>query len=188
MRSFKVIIITICCTIFWVNSAGAVSVDFVPSNQTVRLGEKVVVYLHISGLEPGGLEDQKVGGFDIDIGFDNQVLRFKRVKFGSQLGDPSDENETSANLLMDYIKDGWFGISENTKLSPAELNQLQDFCVTVVKIVFKAKKVGTAYVYGDGYYVKDQNGINILGSGGNWSPESAIIKVVKKKKLLPDSF
>ena len=188
MRILKVIIISICCTLFWINSSWAISVDFVPSNQTVKKGDKVVVYLHISGLEPGAIQDQKIGGFDIDIGFSNQILKFKSVQFGSQLGDPSNITETNTTLLMDYISDGWFGISENTYLTPAELNQLQDFCVTIVKIEFKAKKIGTAYVYGDGYYINDQDGNIILGIGGNWSPESATVKVVKKKKFLPDSF
>jgi hypothetical protein len=188
MKTFKVIAVTILVTLFGINYSQAISVDFVPSNQTVKLGQKVVVYLHISGLEPGDPEDQKVGAFDIDIGFDNQILKFKKVQFGSQLGDPSDDNETNANLLMDYINDGWFGISEVSKLTPAELNQLQDFCVTVVKIVFRAKKVGKASVYGDGYYVDDQNGNTILGIGGNFSPESATVNVVKRKRFLPSPF
>jgi hypothetical protein len=188
MKTFKVIAVTILITLFWINYSQAISIDFVPSNQTVQLGQKVVVYLHISGLEPGDLEDQKVRAFDIDIGFDNQILKFKKVQFGSQLGDPSDDNETNANLLMDDIMDGWFGISEVSKLGTPELNQLQGFCVTVVKIVFRAKKVGTTSVYGDGYYVKDQNGSYILGSGGNFSPQSATVNVVKGKRFLPDSF
>ena len=188
MKRLKVILIAIGCTLFWINYAEAISVDFVPSSQTVKKGSKVVVYLHISGLERGDIENQKIGGFDLDIGFDNKILKFKNVRFGSQLGDPSDDNETTVNLFMDHIRDGWFGIYEETKLSKDELNQLQYSCVTVVKIVFKAKKVGTARVFGDGYSITDQNGNDIFGFTSNWSPETAVIKVVKKKKFLPDSF
>lgn len=187
MKNFR-LIITICCTVFWFNYAEALSIDFVPSHQVVSKGEKVVVYLHISGFGPGTVEDLKIGGFDIDIGFDNQILNFKKVEFGSQLGDPSNINETSSNLLMDYISDGWFGISQNSKLSYSELNQLQDFSVTVVRVEFRAKHVGTAHVYGDGYYVKDHNGNYLLGMGSNFSPESATIEVVRSKRFLPDSF
>jgi hypothetical protein len=171
MKNLIFIIITICCTIFWVNNTSAITVDFVPSHQTVKVGQEVVVYLHISGLEPG----QKIGGFDIDIGFDSQLLKFEKVQFGSQLGDPLDNTETSTRLSLDHLDDNWFWIAEDTKLTPTELNQLQGFSVTVVKMVFTAKKVGTASFGGWGYYIGDQNGNTISGFYCCWAPVGATV-------------
>ena len=62
------------CITLLASQALAITVDFVPTHKTVRVGEKFVVYLHISGLEWGEIEDEKVGGFDIDIGFQFQTV------------------------------------------------------------------------------------------------------------------
>jgi len=60
----------------------AVTLDFVPSSQTVNVGDKVFVYLHVSGI--GGFTvGPSVSRFNIDAlyGSSIPILQFKSAMF-----------------------------------------------------------------------------------------------------------
>jgi hypothetical protein len=69
--------------------AQAISIDVVPSTQTVDLGDVVSVALTISGL--GDLTAPSLGTFDLDLSFDTGILGFVGATFGDPtLGDQLD--------------------------------------------------------------------------------------------------
>lgn len=163
----------------------AATLDFVPSTQTVKLGADVIVYLHVSDVGPGGTVDTAVSEFDIDATYDDpqNVLEFESVIFGPQLGDPTDPNETSINLLD---AEGFVGLSETSNLSAGQLEALQGRGVSLVAVKFKAANIGTTTIAGDLFSLKDQFGNPLIGTHGPVG--SATVTVVKGKKSLPISL
>jgi len=69
--------------------AQAIMIDFVPPSQTVVQGTSVDVGLRISGLG-NGIPDS-LGGFDLDVFFDDSILGFNSATFGDPVwGDQLD--------------------------------------------------------------------------------------------------
>ncbi len=66
-----------------IQSAHAISLDFVPANQTVVVGNSVTVDVVISGLVAA---NEIVSAFDLDVTYDSTILTATNVIFGSSLG------------------------------------------------------------------------------------------------------
>lgn len=68
------------------SNAHAISVDFSPQDQTVDLGDMVFVDITISDLG-----DFALGGFDLDISFDDSIVEYSSFTFGDPInGDQLD--------------------------------------------------------------------------------------------------
>ena len=87
----------------------AVTLSFDPAFQGVLVGNQVDVNVVISGLGDG--EAPSLGGFDLDIGFDQTILAFNTATFGDpSLGDQIDMSGDAAyydalygpNLYLGY--------------------------------------------------------------------------------------
>src|SRR5437899_519027 len=65
----------------------AISLDFVPSLETVFVGQPVIVDIVISGTVAGG--PPSIGAFDLDVSFDPHNLRSTAASFGPFLGIPN---------------------------------------------------------------------------------------------------
>lgn len=163
---------------------GDVTLDIVPSSQTVKVGQQVVVYLHVSGLTPATV-DPAVGLFDIDVVFSdaNQTLEFKSAVIGPQLGDPSDPNET---IIRVEEFEQFVALREESLLAPDQLDALQGRAVTLVALRFKAANMGTVVIDGDLFALSDQFGQDLIGVFGPIG--RGFVTVVKGKKDLPPSF
>ena len=71
------------------SAALAISIEFVPSSQSVAAGSPVDVAIRITGL--GNLSAPSLGTFDLDVGFDPAILSFSSVSYGDPaLGDQLD--------------------------------------------------------------------------------------------------
>jgi hypothetical protein len=185
MKRFILVSALLCATVLLAGQTLAQTLDFVPSYQTVKLGDEVVVCLHCSGLTPDAV-DPAVGGFDIDVGYwdPDEILMFREGVFGPQLGDPTDPTETTAVNMVEF--EGFVGVTERSLLAPSELEALQGRAVTLVCLTFKAKKTGSVVIGGDLYVVEDQFGGTLLGAFGPVG--SATVEVVQKKKDLLPTF
>jgi hypothetical protein len=185
MKKFIFLILSVGFITLLAGQAWAVTLDFVPSSQTVKVGDKVVVYLHVSGI--GGYSvGPSVSSFDIDVGYGfNGHLHFKSAVYSFYLGDPSDPTETNINVI-DYPEYSFVWVTEQSLLSSSDLNNRQGYTTTLVRLNFKAKQVGSYIISGDLYSLKDENGNELIGAHGPVG--SAVVNVIKGKKDLPPSF
>jgi hypothetical protein len=83
-------------SVFSATSAQAISLDLLPSNQTVFVGEFFDVELVISEL--GDFTSPAVSAYDFDLLFDDNVLNFTKIEFGHPIqGNLLSINELSFN-------------------------------------------------------------------------------------------
>jgi hypothetical protein len=101
------------------SSVAALSLDFVPSSQTVVSGGLATVDLEVSGLT--GISPY-IGGFDVFVDFDPTLLGFVSFSYGQYLGDPT---IFEALTQLSLINPGEVEIAEVSFLSPADLGTLQ---------------------------------------------------------------
>jgi len=62
------------------------SMDFLGSNK-INVGQTAIAVLNLSGLDPNRNNDFLLAGFQVDIGFDSDIIEFSGVHFGASLGD-----------------------------------------------------------------------------------------------------
>jgi hypothetical protein len=113
----------------------AALLTFAPLHQTVELGETVNVDIHISGLT--GFD--ALGAFDLDLEFDDSILGFSGVSFGTQLdlfGFGSLQDASASGGVVD--------VSEVSMDLPFDLEdfQLDDFVLATIE--FNADALGTS--------------------------------------------
>src|SRR3990172_3399036 len=73
--------------VLWLGAAApvwAVTIGLDPAATSVPSGTVFGVNLVVGGLSPAG--GSALGGFDLDVGFDPVVVKFKSLSFGSLLG------------------------------------------------------------------------------------------------------
>ena len=129
-------LLTSLVVLVWAISSHAISLDFVPANQTVVVGTPVTVDVVISGLNAA---NEIVSAFDLDVTYDSNILSATNVTFGLDLGDPSlFEALTGFSLSSPGIVD----FSELSLLSDADLALLQGDSVTLATLRFDSIGVG----------------------------------------------
>ena len=72
--------------------AQAVTLSLQPSSPTIQIGGTTTVDLRISGL--GNFAPPSLGAFAVEVTFDNGILNYLGVSYGSLLGNPADPTET----------------------------------------------------------------------------------------------
>jgi hypothetical protein len=128
-----------CLCVVWLGlcsgGASAVLISLSPPTSTVGLGDKVNIAVKIAGL--GNISAPSVGSFDIDIGFDSNILAFNQALFGGGLdvlGLGSQQQITPALGSVNF-----FELSFDL---PSELDSLQADDFTLITLKFDALKVG----------------------------------------------
>lgn len=118
-------------------SVQAIMIGFDPLIQTVDVGTPVDVDLTISGL--GDFSAPSLGGFDLDVTFDNSILGFSSVVFGALLGGPGE-----AVTIVDTSTAGVVNLFEVSLLFDFELDALQPAAFTLATLTFDTLAVGTS--------------------------------------------
>jgi len=149
--------------------AGAVSLNFVPSQQTVDVGQPVSVDLVISGLGSG--VPPSIGSFDLDVSFNPGVLTPTGVLFGTFLGDPVlGEALTDASFLGGVVD-----LAGVSLLTSSELDLLQPDSFSLATLFFETISLGSSGLEFSQALVDDTFGQKLdltVGSGGvNVVPE-----------------
>lgn len=151
----KLILLATFLFLSWVGTAGAVTLSIDPAFQNVGVGGTASVNLNISGL--GSDNDNTLGGFILDVGFDNSILAFDSAVFGPTLDlytDPSDPIYN--NYSVDQFSPDTVSLYWVTFLDTADLiaNQLDSFVLATLK--FTGIGLGTSSLTFD--YIDLSNG------------------------------
>lgn len=118
-------------------AARAVTIDVVPSAATVPPGSSLTIDVVVSGL--GNFASPSVGGFDLDLTFDDSLFAFTGIVFGPFLGDPT-MGEAST---MSSVVGGTLSADELSLLPAASLDALQPDSFILFSATFDAIAVGT---------------------------------------------
>lgn len=117
--------------------AHAISLDFVPSSQTVVVGNSLDVSIVISGLVDNAAPS--LGTFDLDVLFDPVLLAFTSVVFGNQLDLFGLGSITSVTPGV-----GSVNLFELSLDLPDDLNNLQAGSFTLATLTFNNLTVGVS--------------------------------------------
>lgn len=128
----------LCMVSLWASPALAlpVTLEFVPSSQTVRVGQPVSLDVMIAGLG----RPPSVGALDLDVSFNPTVLLPTGVTFGSFLGDVDLGEALTAFTLSPEMVD----VAAVSLLLPGELDARQPSVFPVARLSFTTLAVGTS--------------------------------------------
>lgn len=119
---------------FEAQTAKAISLEFVPSSQTVAIGDPVTV--DVFAANPGGT---LIGAYDFFVNYESSVLTLNSIVFGSALGGPLDSLQDDAESPA-----GTVNLSELSFLT--DLTPLQNGAdnVLLFTMVFDTDMLGTS--------------------------------------------
>jgi hypothetical protein len=177
-----VFLMILCSIVLAFSTASAVSLDLLPSSQTVVLGESFSVDLVISGLTAGG--SPSLSEFDIDLTFGDptNILTFDSLEFGLFLGDPLDATETSTSVLI--VPGSFVGLSEDSLLSAAALDALQPSSFSLATLTFIGSNVGTMTIGGDLFELLDTSGSALIHTFGPVGSASITVSPVPEPSTM----
>lgn len=119
---------------YFASFSHGVSIDILPIDQTVDLGENVSVDIVVSDFSEG----QALGDYDFDISFDNSIIELTDVIFGDQLGfSVQDSSSVDAGIV---------NINELSWETPEVLENNQASSFTLVSLMFSTMSLGTSMV------------------------------------------
>ncbi len=134
---------------WWLPTASSgVSLALLPALSETDVGGTVSIELAIADLGDG--LPPSAGSFDVDLTFDDSLLRLDSVDFGASLGAPLSLQEVLPGA-------GEVSLAEVSLLSPGELDALQSDGFVLANLQFTAVEVGTSEVafadalVGDGF-------------------------------------
>ncbi len=121
--------------LFFPLQAQAISLEFVPPNQTVDVNDIVMVDIVVTGLEVGGI-NQIVSSFDLDVTYNPLVLTATSFTYSSAL-----DTGTFGDLPNDpplFLNGGVTFITNASLESDADLQLAQGDSVTLGTLFFQA--------------------------------------------------
>lgn len=136
---------------FWVNSAFAVMLSFVPANQTVQLGNQATVDVMVTGLM-----EQYVGEYDFNVSWDASLLSLTNVDFDIFLDGPGDSLQS-----VDSSVSGMVNVAELSLSGLFNQDGASDF--RLFSLTFDTLNVGTSLLNFTGNIGLDPNAY--LGDG-----------------------
>ncbi|ACR11372.1 conserved hypothetical protein [Teredinibacter turnerae T7901] len=114
-------------------SANAITIDILPTEQTVLLGDQVGVDIWVSDLG----DNFALGDFDFDLAFDSSIISFDSVSFGSGLGES----------WQDYsATDGLLNLNELSWETAGSLLTNQAMNFSLATILFNTEAIGSTQV------------------------------------------
>jgi hypothetical protein len=133
-------------------SAEAINLTIFPQNQFVAVGGQFSLTLEASALEGAA-----IGGFDIDLGFDDTRFAFVSALFGSALGEVG-----GGDQLTDVVPGaGVVSLGSVSLLDPIELAARQLGTVSLVSLTFQALATGAGAFTFDFIQVSDAFGAEL---------------------------
>ena len=144
-RSAMLVPIIILGTLLTAPRLHAVTIDFIPVSQETSLGHQVSVDVVIFGLDAIG---EIVSAFDLDVTYDDTILRATDVLFGPSLGvpfgsDPFDP-ALAAVTSFDTSLPGVVDFAELSFLLDDPLHALQGDGFTLASLTFESVGLGTS--------------------------------------------
>ncbi|MBI1928507.1 PEP-CTERM sorting domain-containing protein [Candidatus Poribacteria bacterium] len=124
------------------SSVHAIMIDFVPSSQSVIIGDSVDVGVSISGL--GDLAAPSLGTFDLDISFNPAILSLNSVSYGDLLLGDQLDLLGFGSLTTTTPGVGAVNLFELSFDAPLDLDTLQPGAFTLATLTFDAIGSGTS--------------------------------------------
>jgi len=141
------------CSLAVAGQALALSISILPSSQDIKPGNIATVDLFVSGLDPSGPDS--LGAFALDITYDDTILIFTSVDFGSYLGDPS---IGEAMVFFDDSIPGVLYLDEVSWLLDTELDALQPDSFTLATAIFTGIDLGSSSLALENVFLSDAFG------------------------------
>jgi hypothetical protein len=117
------------------------TLEFVPSAQTVNLGDQTTVDINVTGLS-----GEFVGAFDFDVNWDSSLLSLASVDFGTSLGGPVDSAQSNPLTDSSNPTFGLAGTANVAEVSFADLSTLQTGTdpFSLFSLTFESLAAGTS--------------------------------------------
>ena len=122
-----------------IEPALAITLSLEPASQTIFTGDTATVDVKISDL--GDLAPDSLGAFDLDITYDDSIVTFASIDFGTHLGDPS---FFEAFTIVGTTAAGVVDFAEVSLLFDFELDALQPSSFTLATLTFTGKSEGSS--------------------------------------------
>lgn len=133
-------ILLVLCLFHSVGQVNALTISLQPHSTTISRGENVLIDLNISDFWSFPF-NEKLGGFFIDISYDDSLFSFNEAIFGPFLGDIS---QSQADAFADGFTPGILHVDETSWLTEWELRLLQPVSqFTLATLSFTGVSVGT---------------------------------------------
>ena len=144
--------------IFLVAPAFALTLSLEPSTQYIALGGTADFDLNISEL--GDRIPDSLGAFSLNIVYDDSILSFDSVSFGSFLGD-TDPFNFETDIWVDDSVAGSLYLEEGSWLFDYELDALQPDSFTLATISFSIARLSTSSVAIENVVLSDAYGFEL---------------------------
>lgn len=135
---FSILSLIIALT-FNINTANAISISFDPSVSVIDSGTSLDVDVLISDL--GSFSTPSLGGFWLDVSFDETILEFNSATYSDALG--------IAGVETDFFTTPGIGsvnLDNFSVLSESELDALQDSSFVLATVNFTGIGAGTSFL------------------------------------------
>jgi hypothetical protein len=143
MRKALFLLILICLLAFTVQS-WALGLSIEQSSQSIGVGDTAFVDVNISGLTARG--PLTLRAFVLDITYDNNILAFDSVEFGTLLGDPDPMSNKTRIFVDDFTNSGVVKLDERSLLSPYQLDAIQPDSFTLATLAFTGTSSGSSAI------------------------------------------
>ncbi|MDJ0866269.1 MAG: cohesin domain-containing protein [Myxococcota bacterium] len=134
MNEGRLVATTLALSLVALHSAGAVTLGFDPSEQTVGLGAPVSVEIRVADLD-----GEIVSAYDLDVVYDATVLSAVGVSFGVLLGDAAALESID---VFDLGSPGLVDLAQVSLLADADLAARQPDAFTLATVEFTAIALG----------------------------------------------
>jgi hypothetical protein len=141
-----------------------ISLNFVPSSQTVHVGDPLSVALQISGLSSRrwGIGAPSLGGFDLDVTFNSEILNLSNVVFGDPKRGDQLDLRGFGSIKFSTPGDGTVNLFELSLDSAAVLNWRQAPSFTLATLFFDPLAVGYSSLEFESYILSDATGMKLV--------------------------
>ena len=151
MKRFLFIFFLLCFMAAGAQAFGA-SVSLLPDSQTIGVGDTADFDLWISGL--GSYKAPSLGAFDLDIMFDQNILAFGSLIFGSSLG--------SSDSSVDTTTPGVVALDETSFLLTSELYTYQPESFILASLTFTMINLGFSDLTLEKVVLSDAPGTGVI--------------------------
>jgi len=158
MKNLVLIFLSLCSLAFFSGRGLAATISLTPTTQDMSIGSTASVDLNISGL--GNFTDPSLGAFFTEITFDDSILSFDSVTYGSFLGD-TDPSSFETDIVT-IVGPGFVSLDEFSFLFDFELDALQPDNFTLATLSFTATTTGSSLLEFGAMDLSDAIGLSIL--------------------------
>lgn len=123
--------------------AHAISIDVIPNNSQINVGDSVSLQVAINGLTD--FNAPSLGDYDINLNYNTNIFSIASISWGdASLGDQLDLSGFGSLTDQNHVDSGILNLFELSFDNPWDLNSLQAGNFTLFSVVFSSLAQGTA--------------------------------------------